>query len=140
MFHFIQTFHPFFWLSSMYMWKNIFHIILTWHRDILRIFCLVIKIFQIYLFLFTGSCSQAHIHMFASYYRCYTCCRNPSFGLVTKARACNGVGQEWSLWVTFHAPMRLRVWESLRIEPPHSQMNSHFGSWTPKFSESNCRG
>jgi len=25
-------------LSSMYMWKNIFHIILTWHTNILKIF------------------------------------------------------------------------------------------------------
>jgi hypothetical protein len=23
------------------------------------------------------------------------------------------------------------MWESVRIEPPHSQMDSHFGNWTP---------
>jgi hypothetical protein len=28
-----------FLVSSMYMWKNIFHVIPMWHRDILRIFC-----------------------------------------------------------------------------------------------------
>ncbi len=26
-------------ISSMYMWKNIFHIIIAWHKDILKIFC-----------------------------------------------------------------------------------------------------
>jgi hypothetical protein len=36
-------------------------------------------------------------------------CRNPSLRLVTKARACKGVRQEWSLGVTFHVPGRLRV-------------------------------
>jgi hypothetical protein len=29
---------------------------------------------------------------------------DPSLGLATKVRACEGVGQEWSLKVTFHAP------------------------------------
>jgi hypothetical protein len=58
-------------------------------------------------------------------------CCNPSFGLAIKARAYKGAGQEWSSRVTLHAPERLRVWESGRIEPPHSQMNSHFGSWSP---------
>jgi hypothetical protein len=27
------------WLSTMYMWRNIFHIICTWHKDITKIFC-----------------------------------------------------------------------------------------------------
>jgi hypothetical protein len=62
---------------------------------------------------------------------------NPSLGLMTKTMACKGVGQKWSPGVTFHAPKRLRVWESVKIEPPHSQVNSHFGSWSrdglPKF-------
>jgi hypothetical protein len=31
-------------------------------------------------------------------------CHNPSLGLVTKVRACRGVGQEGSLGVTSHAP------------------------------------
>jgi hypothetical protein len=31
-------------------------------------------------------------------------CRNPSLGLVTKARACKGVGQEGSPRITFHVP------------------------------------
>jgi len=32
----------------------------------------------------------------------YHQCRNPSIGLTTKAKACKGVGQEWSLGITFH--------------------------------------
>jgi hypothetical protein len=62
---------------------------------------------------------------------CDIWCRNPSLGLVTKARACKGAGQEWSLRITFHA---LGVKECERVwgnEPPHSQMSSHFGSWSP---------
>jgi hypothetical protein len=57
-------------------------------------------------------------------------CHNPNLGLITKARACKGVGQKWSSGVKLHAPRRLRVWEGGRIEPSHSQMNSHFGNWS----------
>jgi hypothetical protein len=47
---------------------------------------------------------------------------------VTKAKACKGVGQEWSPGVTFHARGKCRkMWGN---EPAHSQMNSHFGSWS----------
>jgi hypothetical protein len=60
-----------------------------------------------------------------------TKCRNPNLGIATKARACKGASQNWSSRVTFHAPEGLRVWDSVRIEPPHFQMNSHFGSWSP---------
>ncbi len=38
-------------------------------------------------------------------------CRNPSFGLETKARACEGAGQEWSPRSHFMFP---RVWESVK--------------------------
>jgi hypothetical protein len=58
-----------------------------------------------------------------------SCC-NLSLGLMTKAMVCKGIAQKRSLGVTFHALRRLRVWESVRIEPPHSQVNSHFGSWS----------
>jgi hypothetical protein len=59
--------------------------------------------------------------------------RNPSLGLTTMIRACKGAGQERSPRVTLHALGRLKIWESGRIEPTHSQMNSHFGngSWSP---------
>ncbi len=59
---------------------------------------------------------------------------------MTKARTCKGASQEWSPGVTLHALGRLRVWESARIEPPHSQVNSHFENWTPEFLESDFRG
>jgi hypothetical protein len=57
-------------------------------------------------------------------------CCNLSFGFVTKVRACKGAAQEWRLGVTFHVPRRLRIWESVKIEPPHSQVNSHFEGWS----------
>jgi len=52
-------------LSSMYMWKNIFHIILMWHRDILRILYSCHKnIPNIFIpthkLMFIGSCSCSH--------------------------------------------------------------------------------
>jgi hypothetical protein len=52
----------------------------------------------------------------------------PSFGLATKARACKGESQEWAQESHF---MLLGVQESAREWTPHSQMNSHFGSWSP---------
>jgi hypothetical protein len=55
-------------------------------------------------------------------------CRKLSLGLVTKARACKGVGKERSPRVTSHVPEKCRwVW---RNEPSHSQGSSHFGSWS----------
>jgi hypothetical protein len=35
-------------------------------------------------------------------------CRNPSFGLVTKARGCKVTGQEKDSRVTSHAPMNVK--------------------------------
>jgi len=58
-------------------------------------------------------------------------CRNPSLGLVTKARACKVMGQEGIPGVkesvrewTLTLPRELPLWEL----------------WTSKFSKSNCRG
>jgi hypothetical protein len=51
-------------------------------------------------------------------------CRNLSFGLVTKAMACEGVGQEWSSRVTFHALRTVGEWGT---KPPHP----HTPKWTP---------
>ncbi len=70
-------------------------------------------------------------------------CHNYSLGFATKARACKGAGQEWSLGVTFHVPGRLRVWESenwtstLLSEFPLWELESR---WTSKFSGSDCKG
>ncbi len=51
----------------------------------------------------------------------YPKCRNPSLGLATKARACKGVGQEWSPRVTSHAPGNVGKCEG---------MNLHIPKWT----------
>jgi len=57
--------------------------------------------------------------------RCFelkgNCC-NPSLGLVTKARACEGAGQIGSLGITFHAPRNERECEG---------MNPHTPKWAP---------
>jgi len=54
-------------------------------------------------------------------------CHNPSIGLVTKARACEGVGQEGGSAITFHALGSANECEGMK---PHSQVNSHFGNWS----------
>jgi hypothetical protein len=65
-------------------------------------------------------------------------CHNLNFGLTTKAKAWKGACQECNPWVTFAL---LKVGGSVwRNEPTHSQMDSYFGSWNPKFSESDCKG
>ncbi len=47
-----------------------------------------------------------------------TNCHNPSFGLTTKARACEGVGQEGSPGVTFHALGSVRECEGMNPHTP----------------------
>ncbi len=47
-------------------------------------------------------------------------CSNPNLGLMTKARACKGASQEWSLKVTFHAPRSVEKCEG---------MNAHTLKW-----------
>jgi hypothetical protein len=47
-------------------------------------------------------------------------CHNPNFKLATKARACKGVGQEWSPRVTFHPPRTVGECEG---------MNPHIPKW-----------
>jgi len=53
---------------------------------------------------------------------------NFRLGLTTKANAWKGVGRECNLVVTFTLPKCKRVWGN---EPTHSQVDSHFGSWSP---------
>jgi len=55
-------------------------------------------------------------------------CCNPSLGFTTKARVCEGAGQKWTRESHFMLP---RVQKSWGNEPPHSQVSSHFESWSP---------
>jgi hypothetical protein len=68
-------------------------------------------------------------------------CRNPSLGLVTKARGCKVAGQDGDPGALHMLMGVQRVWGH---EPSHSQVNSHVGSWsperTPEFSKRDCRG
>ncbi len=45
-----------------------------------------------------------HLFIFISRFSNFYFCCNLNLGLVTKARACKGVGQEWSPGITFHIP------------------------------------
>jgi hypothetical protein len=48
--------------------------------------------------------------------------RNPSLGFVTKAKACEGAGQEWSPGITFYAPENVGKCEGMNPDTP---------KWTP---------
>ncbi len=67
-------------------------------------------------------------------------CRNPSLGLVTKVRACEGAGQEGRSGVTFHAFGNVGKCEgmspTLPSELPFWELESW---WTFEFSESDCK-
>jgi hypothetical protein len=63
-------------------------------------------------------------------------CRNPSFGLTTKARACKVAGQERKPGSV--SQESVREWTlTLRRELPPWELDSQ---WTPKCLKSNCRG
>jgi hypothetical protein len=47
----------------------------------------------------------------------HNCC-NPSLGLATKARACEGVGQVGRLGATFHAPWSVGDCEGMNPHTP----------------------
>jgi hypothetical protein len=49
-------------------------------------------------------------------------CHNPSLGLATKAKACEGADQEWNPGVTFHASGSVGKCGG---------MNPHTPKWTP---------
>jgi hypothetical protein len=63
-------------------------------------------------------------------------CRNPNFELVTKTR----VARLWAkreTWESHHMlPGVQRVWGN---QPSHSQVNSHGGSWSPKWTLENSK-
>jgi IS5 family transposase len=56
-------------------------------------------------------------------------CHNPSLGFMTKARAYKGVNKEGRPRVTSHAPRNVGECEGMN-EPSHSQVSSHFESWS----------
>jgi hypothetical protein len=68
-------------------------------------------------------------------------CHNPNLGLVTKAKACKGVGQEWARESHFMLPRVQesgREWTSTLLnELPLWELDSQ---WIPKSSKSDCRG
>ncbi len=55
-------------------------------------------------------------------------CHDPNLGFATKERAWKGADRKCNLGVIFTLLECERVWEN---EPTHSQMNSHFGTWSP---------
>jgi hypothetical protein len=79
--------------------------------------------------------------------------RNPSFGLITRAKGLQGCGPKGSPWVkvkrlqgcgrrkspgvTLHIPGNVKKCEGVwGNEPSHSQGNSHFGRWNPDVTHS----
>jgi hypothetical protein len=45
--------------------------------------------------------------------------RNPSLGLITKARVCKGACQEKSLGITFHVPRNVEECEGMNLTLPN---------------------
>jgi hypothetical protein len=93
-----------------------------------------IRLASILLFIYFSQPKKAHWILKLA------CC-NPNLGLVTKARACEGVNQEWNPGVSFQL---LGVWESVRKwtptlpnELPLWELESQ---WTPKILKSVFRG
>jgi hypothetical protein len=72
-------------------------------------------------------------------------CPNPNLGLMTKARACEGAGQEWTPGVTFHAPRNVGECEGMNLHTPKWAPTLGVGlpmdsQWTPESSKSDYRG
>jgi hypothetical protein len=68
-------------------------------------------------------------------------CRNPSLGLVTKARGCKVAGQEGSSGVMPHAPGSARECEGISPHTPKGTPTLGVGVlWTFECSKSDYRG
>ncbi len=68
-------------------------------------------------------------------------CRNPSFGLVTKARGCKVAGQEGSSTVMSHVPSSAKVYEGIDPHTPKETPTLELESrWTLECLESDCKG
>jgi hypothetical protein len=73
--------------------------------------------------------NESLARMMVDYLQLNDNCRNPSLGFTTKVRACKGVGQKSEPKSHISCSQECkRVWGN---EPSHSQMNSHFGNWSP---------
>ncbi len=60
---------------------------------------------------------------------------------MTKARACEGVGQEWRSGVTFHAPGSVRECEGMNLTLPNELPFWELESpWTLESSNGDFRG
>jgi hypothetical protein len=59
------------------------------------------------------SCKVKEFHVYVE-----ELCRNPSLGLMTKASAYKGAGQEGSPKITYHAPMSARECEGMNRHTP----------------------
>jgi hypothetical protein len=67
--------------------------------------------------------------------------RDPNFRLATKVKACEGVGQEWSLGVTFHVPRNVGECEGMNPHTPKWVPLWELESqWTFKLLERNYKG
>jgi hypothetical protein len=94
------------------------------------IYCIILKLIIIYAFFsyYNANIWHAPLNVGDVTLKQYDYkCRNSSLGLVTKARACKGACQKWNLGVTFHVPGRLKVWESVKIEPLHRKWTLTLG-------------
>ncbi len=60
-------------------------------------------------------------------------CRDPSFGLMTKAKACKGASREGSLGVTFHIPKSVGECEGMNLHTPKWALT--FGVGVPMDSK-----
>jgi hypothetical protein len=71
----------------------------------------------------------------------FPCCRNPSLGLTTNARAYKVMGQEGSPGVTSHAPGSAKKCEGMSFTLPNEfpfwELESQ---WTPEFSKDDYKG
>jgi len=77
-------------------------------------------------------------HIWWTIYPLNKCC-NLNFGFATKARACEGAGQEWSHGVTFHALESVGKCEGMNFHIPMFIWELECW-WIPKSSRINFKG
>ncbi len=67
-------------------------------------------------------------------------CRNPCFGLATKAKGLQGCGPRESPGVKSHIPGSVRKCEGVNLHIPKAPTLGYGIPWTPEIVESNFRG